>query len=64
MSQPSNDTDLNQPESDPLDPRDVKTLIEFFTILDRWDREANGNESGKSPSTCCAGMERAECPQK
>jgi hypothetical protein len=36
---------LDVPSVDKLDDYSIRQFIEFFTILDRWDREAHGNET-------------------
>jgi hypothetical protein len=55
MSRPTNATNLDQPEeAPPLSDDEIEALIEFFTILDRWDREARQAENRKSPSLCFA----------
>ena len=38
---PDNESSFNAPLAGMLDEHHIQTLVEFFTILDRWDREAH-----------------------
>ena len=45
---PSDDREadaLNVSNLESLDDYSVRQLLEFFEILDRWDREAHGNQT-------------------
>jgi hypothetical protein len=36
---------LDAAPSEPLSEFEIQTLIQFFTTLDRWDREAHGTQT-------------------
>jgi hypothetical protein len=44
-SDPSEAGALDARTADALSEDDLQQIIEFFTILDRWDREAHGTET-------------------